>query len=172
MVFSSSSDKEEEEKRPADVDEEAWAIKPLVWDLLPVYIFKEDTQGSAQEAQLCLKKGFSQGSDNHPWALFEDYDQAVNMVVAQEASLPSPFPSRPQRPEKLKVRAFYAESDGLVGKGGAEWMDKCWQETEGVDEWVDFSSETVPGTNHDGIGDAQKGIVSRIMRDVFLSFGE
>ena len=89
------------------------------------------------------------------------------MIVQQEARLAAEHASGER--QKLRVKVYLAESDMMTGKQGGEWFDNCWR-PEVLEERIDYESCTVPGTNHDSIGNMEFGIVSRICGDVVKSF--
>ena len=147
------------------IDAETQAMKPALEKILGDYVFKENLQGVSDEALLCLKKGFSGVS--HPWGLFEDFDEGVRMVVQQECRLTVERGSESR--QRLKVNVYLAESDMMTGKQGGKWFDDCWR-PEVLEERVDYESGTVPGTNHETIGNMEFGIVYRICAEVADSF--
>jgi hypothetical protein len=140
-----------------------------------------------------------------PWGKFEDYDEAVRLLVVQErewnqlaaeklavgspaansaamevAVGPDSAPDYYKReddgeevktPAKLAVDIYYAESDGLIGKKGAEWVEKCWA-AERLDGEVDYQSETVEGTGHENIASIETGVLQQILGEVRDCWGD
>lgn len=65
---------------------------------------------------------------------------------------------------RLKIEAWFAGSDVMIGKGGREFFERCW-EGEGVRGVVDFSSEVCPEADHDSVlVDFKKGALERVFR--------
>ncbi len=120
--------------------------------------------GINQEALLCLKKG-------DDWGACDDYEAFVDALVKQEndkkalsvVSNGSPT----EDVQKLKVRAFFSESDIMIGKGGQRFFEKCWQR-EGVVDAIDFRSISVPDTNHDSVTSPSKGGLIQIINELKL----
>ena len=162
-------DPEEEEDLgpPPGVDDETYAIEGKVSRLIMPYLLEENRNGSKDEALLCLKRIYD--GKNNPWGLFEDYDQAVMMLVKQEDDLAAERVSQDYK--KLKVQAFFAESDMMIGKQGAAWIDQCWQQ-EGVAERIEYTSTTILGANHETVGSADNGAVYDICEEVVKSFAK
>ncbi|KAL7929317.1 Alpha/Beta hydrolase protein [Trichoderma chlorosporum] len=109
-------------------------------------IFDENTSGANDEALQCLRKG-----KGWSWGECDDYSVFVTDLVSTERQRKKLEPGFHER-MKLKVRAYFAESDVMIGVGGQKYMEHCWgwQETT-FDDVVDFNSVTVAGTNHDSV---------------------
>lgn len=105
--------------------------------LSSAYIWAEETKAINDEALVCLHKT---GPDS--WAACEDYSQLVRDLVKQESEL---HPA-----QKLRVFAFFAESDDLVGTGGQKYVEACFAQP-GVADYIDFTSCVKPGTDHNSI---------------------
>ncbi|KGO43176.1 hypothetical protein PEXP_029230 [Penicillium expansum] len=101
-------------------------------------MFKEETVGSNSEALLCLRK------EPNIWGQCEDYEVFVREVVERE---------RARDGAPLKVYAFFAESDSLIGKKGQAYVEKCWHQVNDGDSRgvVEFDSRVVLGTDHDSL---------------------
>ncbi|GAB7349372.1 hypothetical protein MBLNU459_g8498t1 [Dothideomycetes sp. NU459] len=123
------------------------------------YIFAGDSSGVNQETLLCLKKGCG-------WGACDDYKLFVDELVARERSriAESVALAQPESaaPEKLRVRAFFSETDVMIGEGGQKFFEDCWQK-ENVKDTIDFKSIAVPNTNHDSIVSPRKGAWSQIL---------
>lgn len=102
------------------------------------FMFQERTVGSNSEALHCLRK------EPNTWGKCEDYEVFVRELVELErgrASVP------------LRVRAFFAESDSMIGKKGQAYFEKCWHQINDGDFriGVEFESRIVAGTDHDSL---------------------
>lgn len=108
-------------------------------------MFAEETIGSNSEALHCLKKA-PPGS----WEKCEDYAQFVSDLAELERSRAADGRSPAN---KLRVRAYFATSDIIIGKGGQEYSESCWRgPSPGVfDDALDFDSSTIHGTDHDAL---------------------
>lgn len=73
----------------------------------------------------------------------------------------------------LTLRAYFAESDALIGKGGQKYFEKCWKEGNVEGEGtVRFEAKIVEGTDHDSIVLAEKGVLEQVFREVRRLCGE
>lgn len=112
------------------------------------YFLAEDTTAANDEALLCLKKG---GTGN--WGACEDYKEYVGSLAKRERERRSSDQNR----SKLQVEVYFAESDIMIGKGGQEYFEQCWQQ-DGVADAIDFEATELPGINHEtAIMDLKKG---------------
>jgi len=122
-----------------------WYMNPE----LTKYLAAESVRGVSDEVLMLLKR------TNHPrpWGLWDDTDDYVSRLAAQETAV-----HRGEAASILKVRAYYAASDNMIGKQGSQWFDGLW--TEGAcDGIIDFASCTCPGTTHDNIVDRKFGML-------------
>jgi hypothetical protein len=104
---------------------------------IPRFIFTENTIGANEEALQCLRKGAS-------WDKCDDYTQFVKDFAEMERRRGGQSPSG-----KIKVRAYFAESDIMIGKTGQSYFEKCFM---GFEDVLHFdSSTTVPDENHDSL---------------------
>lgn len=113
-------------------------------------MFAESTVGANSEALLCLRKG--PGAD---WGCCGDYGAFVRQLAASEGERRAGAVNADRSPARLKVRAYFAESDALTGTKGQEYVARCF-ESQIDGPWVeaiDFAATTVPGTNHDSVID-------------------
>ena len=121
------------------------------------YYFAEDPKGGTEEAKLCLKKG-----GTNLWLICEDYKEYLKSLVTQEKEKSSADPTH----KKLAIRVFYAESDMLIGEGGKAYFEEHWKQPD-VLEYVDFESQTLPGTDHDSVlADWEKGAMQKVFEDI------
>jgi hypothetical protein len=114
------------------------------------FVFAEDTTGANDEAMLCLKKG-----KGVMWDICDDYEAFVpklSLKWKQE------FPE-----SKLKIQAYFAEDDIMIGTRGAEYFKKCWNE-EACSEAILFEGIQTSGTTHDSIGDPVHAILEEVLR--------
>ena len=150
-------------ENPSDApDGETKAMRKELGKVTMKYVFEENTEGPGQEAMFCIRRG-----PKDMWGPWEDYDKGVRMITEQEASLDTRKPNGERA--KLRVHAFFAESDALIGKKGADWFDSCWKEGNKEGQIL-YTSETVPDTGHDSIVDLEKGVTERIFEEVVASF--
>ena len=152
-------------KKFAGVSDEICALLPELEKMFLRNLFSEHVSGGSDEAMICVKRGVSNGSS---WGLFEDYDEAAMQIATQESRrqpeepLTTPIQAAPR---KLRVRAFYGESDALIGIRGGEWFDYCWNQ-KGIADSIDFESRFIPGVTHDGIADPEKAVLHNVLRDI------
>lgn len=110
--------------------------------------FREDTSGANDEAMFCLKKGGT-------WGEADDYAEYVRRLVELERKRVDEGVQAGDeaRTGKLKVRAYFAESDAMSGKRGQAYVEECWKggKNDQYQEAIDFQSEVLPGTDHDSI---------------------
>lgn len=113
------------------------ATAKLISKLYSDYMWAEETKGINDEALTCVRKS-SQGS----WGACEDFAECARDLAQHEREL---------APEnKLNIKAFFAESDFLVGVGGQKYLEDCFAQTA-VKEVIDFESSVRKGTGHDSI---------------------
>ncbi|OAA68847.1 alpha/beta hydrolase fold-1 [Cordyceps fumosorosea ARSEF 2679] len=124
------------------------------------HIFSENTTGSSDEARHCARKS-APGS----WGKADDYSVFVEEVARQERSRRG-GDADAASPAKLKVMAFFAASDHIIGEGGRGYVEKCWNGKAGdFGDAFEFRSKTVAGTGHDELVvgfDVWKEIVANI----------
>lgn len=125
--------------------------------LLVKYLFSEDTTAGNEEAKLCLKK-----DKDVSWGACENYEDYMTSLCTQEREKMSAGDSM----QKLKVQAFFAASDMMIGKGGQEYFDQLWK--QGNDSGViDFESKELPETDHDSaLLDQDAGAMERIFEQI------
>lgn len=97
------------------------------------FMYDENTVGANSEALQCLRKGDSD------WGVCSDYAQCAQMLADREQS----------REDRVRIHAYFAATDALVGNRGQKYFETCWQ-APGV-EAIDFISTTVDGTDHDTV---------------------
>ena len=111
------------------------------WAKASKYMFScvvaEDISGSSDEAVLYLRKG----DPPVPWGEWQTYDEAANLVAEESRRTGS----------CLRIAAFHADADHLVGRKGGIYFDRCWRSAVRDGDEIQHSSEICPGTNHDSI---------------------
>lgn len=125
-----------------------------------IYASQEETIGANDEAMLCLKK-----AGPGLWGACEDHSTFVDNLVASERRRKA---SGSNTTSNLKVQAYFAESDMLIGERGKLYFEECWsaERTGGV---IDFTAITTTKTNHDNVCGAQRGYMEKIFDDAKLS---
>lgn len=147
-VFGSNS---QEDRRSADSKrlEAEYGIPRKVQDRLNDLIFKsmlsENTVGANSEALLCLNKG-----PGVTWGACQNYNVYVKRLHEAERQRLAGAGTERTR-EKLRIRAYFAESDALIGKTGNLYLTDLFKsETGGLgSDFVDFEASTIAGTDHD-----------------------
>lgn len=109
-------------------------------------VFEENTVGANSEALQVLKKGPALS-----WGKCEDYETFVREVVDRERDRRSA--GNNEGIAKLKVAAYFAETDALVGPKGQAYMEECWKGKEEGEfgDVIDFETHTVHGADHDSV---------------------
>lgn len=105
------------------------------------FFFAEDTTAGNEDARLCLKMGGAK-----LWGTCEDYPQYFRELVELERERKAADADKPG----LTVRAFFAESDIMIGKGGQKYFEDCWTQ-EGLPGPIKYQSTELPGTNHETV---------------------
>ncbi|KAL7940773.1 alpha/beta-hydrolase [Trichoderma barbatum] len=109
-------------------------------------IFDGNTAGANSEALQCLRKG-----KGLSWGVCDDYNVFVKALVSVERQKQQLDPNF-QDHMKLKVRAYFAESDVMIGVGGQKYVEECWGcQKSTFNDVMDFSSVTVASTDHDSV---------------------
>ncbi|KAK8088557.1 hypothetical protein PG997_003518 [Apiospora hydei] len=53
---------------------------------------------------------------------------------------------------RIKIRAYFAETDALIGKRGQAYLEECWAGKDGeFEDCIDFAAESVNKTDHDSV---------------------
>ncbi|KAL6892037.1 Alpha/Beta hydrolase protein [Trichoderma evansii] len=114
--------------------------------LLGKKITEENTVGANSEALLCARKG-----KGWSWGECDDYATFVETLARAERQKHQ-LSSNTESHSKLKIRAYFAENDVMVGVGGQKYMEECWERGEnGLNDVLDFDSATITGTDHDSV---------------------
>lgn len=165
-VFGSGSQEEgqTENCRRMDVDYGVpRAVQSQLAELAMKSTFAEETVGANSEALLCLKKGLPTA-----WGACQDYDAYVKRLYATEQERLGNSANSGQTSAKLRIRAYFAESDALIGKKGDAYLTQCFKgEARGPSSSaVDFETSTIAGTDHDSI----LGMVD-VLEEIFVQAG-
>lgn len=114
--------------------------------LLGKRIMKENTVGANSEALLCARKG-----KGWSWGECDDYATFVETLVTAERQKHQ-TDSNTRSHGKLRIRAYFAENDVMVGVGGRKYMENCWRRQDGsLNDVLDFESATIADTDHDSL---------------------
>lgn len=148
-AISGSDSQEERRSEDSKRLEVEYGIPRKVQDQSNDLIFKsmlsENTVGANSEALLCLNKG-----PGVTWGACQDYDVFLKRLYETERErLASAGMERTRA--KLRIRAYLAESDALIGKTGNVYLTNLFRsETGGLGpDVVDFEASTIAGTDHD-----------------------
>ncbi|EED23088.1 conserved hypothetical protein [Talaromyces stipitatus ATCC 10500] len=117
------------------------------------FLFKENTVGANEETLQCLRKGA-------PWGVCDDYEEFVKSFVERERERRSEL-GESSTPEKLKIRAYFAESDVMIGKTGQKYFENCF---EGYEDVLSFESSTMPDEDHDSLCSCPE-VLARIFQE-------
>ncbi|PCG98864.1 Hypothetical protein PENO1_031740 [Penicillium occitanis (nom. inval.)] len=111
------------------------------------FIFKESTVGANEEALQCVRKGA-------PWLECDDYMQFARNLAESERT-------RGGTSGKIRMRAYFAESDVMIGKGGQKYFENCFR---GFEDVLDFDSATIMKENHDSVAFSPE-VLGKIFRE-------
>ncbi len=100
------------------------------------FMFTENTVGANSEALQCLRKG-----DGGEWGVCGDYAACRNTLAELERQR--------DRSERATIRAYFSETDALVGSRGQKYFEESWK-TPSLEE-VDFECKMIKGTDHDTV---------------------
>jgi hypothetical protein len=123
-------------------------------------MFSENTVGANSEALQCSRKGPA-----GLWGDCEDYALFVKKLAGLERSRRAD--ECDGNGEKLRISAYFAESDVLIGKRGQSYMEDCWK--GGGDEFQDvlkFTTATISETDHDSVVQS-----AEVLKQIFISAG-
>lgn len=121
----------------------------------------ENMVGADSEALCCLRKGPA-----GLWGECDDYVPFVKRLAELERSRRAEDDAGNK--EKLRIRAYFAETDAMIGKKGQSYMEDCWKGNEG-DEFqdvLDFTTTTVKETDHDSVVQSVE-----VLKQIFLIAG-
>jgi hypothetical protein len=157
----SSQDNSHQEKQRRHIEEVYGVSRDMQAELdslMHIYMFEENTVGANSEALQCLRK-----EPNNTWGKCEDYEVFVREIVDLERG-------RDREGAPLKIQAYFAESDVMIGKKGQAYFEERWRGTNGeYKDVLEFASTTVPGTDHDTLAlsvDVWEGIFQGVLEVV------
>jgi hypothetical protein len=137
----SSQDNSRQEKQRRHIEEVYGVSRDIqaeLDNLMFKFMFEESTVGANSEALQCLRK-----EPDNTWGKCEDYEVFVRDFAALERQ-------RGREGTPLKIQAYFAESDIMIGKKGQTYFEERWCGTnEEHKDAVEFASTTIPGTDHD-----------------------
>ncbi|KAG9229717.1 Alpha/Beta hydrolase protein [Amylocarpus encephaloides] len=123
--------------------------------LIMKYAFAETNTGANEEARLCLKSVAGSCS----WHACEDYPTMV-------ANLAKSWDEKVAKGENgLKVRAFFAAGDMMIGVKGKKYWGECWK-AENIGKGIEVELVGTEGTDHDSFVDPGKGYMGKMMSGV------
>lgn len=132
-------------------------LQPLTFKSM----LSENTVGADSEALCCLRKG--------PAGLWGDCDKYA-LFVRKLSEL-----ERGRRADegavgrgKLRINAYFAETDAMIGKKGQSYVEDCWNGGAGDDfqDVLTFTTTTVKETDHDSVVQSVE-----VLKQIFLSAG-
>ncbi|KAG8163755.1 hypothetical protein KVR01_007052 [Diaporthe batatas] len=109
-------------------------------------MLSENLVGADSEALYCVRKG--------PvgfWGECDDYALFVRKLSELERS--RRVDQGCGDSQRLRISAYFAETDDMIGKKGQKYMEDCWRGSGG-DEFrdvLDFTTTTVSETDHDTV---------------------
>lgn len=121
----------------------------------------ENMVGADSEALCCLRKGPA-----GLWGDCDDYAVFVKKLAELERSRRAEDGGG--NPDKLRIRAYFAETDAMIGKKGQSYMENCWKGNGGdeVLDVLDFTTTTVKETDHDSVVQSVE-----VLKQIFLDAG-
>ena len=136
-------------------EEALW--KAACESILTRYVFAENVEGASHEALLCLRKG------NIRWGNWENTGEAISKIATNEKARMQE--QRPNENEKLKIHAFFAENDEMIGKGGQKYFEECFAAPQ-EQEYIEFRSHVIAGTDHNDVLAVSRGGIQKMMEEI------
>ncbi|THV76831.1 hypothetical protein D6D29_08400 [Aureobasidium pullulans] len=130
-----------------DMSSKSWSE---VCELQGKYVRLEDMSGISADANLCMQK------DSKDWCTHTSLPTTIS-------SLQQLYP---QQSRPLTIRAYFAASDQIIGRGGQVYFEECWKKGNVVQGQVDFAAKGVDDTDHDSITLVEKGCLGDIFREI------
>jgi hypothetical protein len=136
------------------------------WEEIVKRLWKEDISGINGEAMLCLQKPIA-GS----WGICDDYETMPQKLEERIHQSSGSSTGSSGRERCLDVKVFWAETDKMVGKGGEEYFDTCFEafrrdshaEREGG---LEYQSKVVPQTDHESLCLPHYGALTEMLQEV------
>ncbi|KAE8392932.1 Alpha/Beta hydrolase protein [Aspergillus alliaceus] len=133
-------------------------VQVEIYDLMLKRMFGENTVGANSEALQGLRKGADSAKT---WGKCEDNARYVRELVEIEKARLNGGGQR------LKVRAYFAGSDSMIGEKGREYVEKCWSGDIGeCEDALDFEAVAFPGLQHDSLVES-----AEVWKSIFLQAG-
>jgi hypothetical protein len=95
--------------------------------------FAEDVTSVNDEAELCLRK-----CEDAAWGETQDYPACIRSIAQSERMFQQQNPGG----ARLKVEAFFSNSDVMIGYRVQELFKQCWQQ-DVCKESLDFCDQDV-----------------------------
>ncbi|GMG25285.1 unnamed protein product [Aspergillus oryzae] len=134
-------------------------VQAEIDSLIFQFMFEESTVGANSEALQCLRKG---SDSSNTWGKCENYEAYVKELVDLEGRR-----HRRTGQEKLKVRAYFAGNDSMIGKAGQDYVEECWaRDTREFKDALDFESRTFTQLEHDSLVQS-----AEVLKSIFLHVG-
>lgn len=114
------------------------------------HVFTGSVRGLGQETQVLLRNGVEKDG----WSDWGDFDVLAPRLAEAVRALGG---------ATLKVDVFFAEKDQMIGDAGSKgirWFEECWRNVDGVE----FTSETVKGSDHDRVWDLRWDVMERVFK--------
>lgn len=121
----------------------------------------ENMVGADSEALCCLRKGPA-----GLWGECDDYAVFVKKLAELERSRRAEDGGG--NPDKLRITAYFAETDAMIGKKGQSYMENCWKGNGGdeIRDVLDFTTTMVEETDHDSVVQSVE-----VLKQIFLDAG-
>ncbi|KKY32433.1 hypothetical protein UCDDA912_g07595 [Diaporthe ampelina] len=124
-------------------------------------MLSENVVGADSEALCCLRKGPA-----GLWGDCDDYALFVRKLAELERSRRADEGGG--NTKTLRISAYFAESDALIGQKGQSYMEDCWKGSggDGFQDVLNFTTTTVKETDHDSVVQSVD-----VLKQIFLDAG-
>ena len=103
--------------------------------------------------------------DGKDWGVYSSLPAAITAL--RDTYAPSDSNSGVESPPTLVFKAYFAESDVMIGRGGREYFEKCWREGNADgDGKVRFEAKVVEDADHDSIVLAENEVIGEVLREI------
>ena len=135
------------------------------------YMMAEGVSGVTEEALLCLKKTAkgTEGVHAH-WGCAENYEVFVRGLAERERRRTASGSDGHEEPCRLRVDAFFGQSDFVIGKGGQRYFRNCWTNPEYADV-IDVEEHVIDRSNHDSVMDVWRSGFLKLLEETKKSLG-